>query len=98
MALMNGGGHASPEAPRLFRALAQYQAALRYWNTGSRVLVLAHLYIACEVLTKAVQRFHQARLGMTEEEHAQLLGADTTKSNWKMMAGAFARREYIFVR
>ena len=31
---------ASPEAPRLFRALAQYQAALKYWNTGSRVLVL----------------------------------------------------------
>ncbi len=55
---MNGGGHASPEAPRLFRALAQYQAALRYWNTGLRVLVLAHLYITCEVLTKAVQRFH----------------------------------------
>jgi hypothetical protein len=88
--------YASPEAPRLFRALAQYQAALRYWNTGSRVLVLAHLYIACEVLTKAVQRTHQARLGVTEEEHAQLLGVDITKPNWKMMAGAFARREYIF--
>lgn len=88
--------YASPEAPRLFRALAQYQAALRYWNTGSRMLVLAHLYIACEVLTKAVQRLHQARLGMTAEEHAQLLGVDITKSNWKMMAGSFARREYIF--
>lgn len=88
--------YASPEGPRLFRALAQYQAALRYWNTGSRVLVLAHLYIACEVLTKAVQRTHQACLGMTEEQHARLLGVDITKPNWKMMAGAFARREYIF--
>ncbi|MGH3221590.1 MAG: hypothetical protein ACRDPY_23335 [Streptosporangiaceae bacterium] len=88
--------YSSSEAPRLFRALAQYQAALRYWNTGSRVLVLAHLYIACEVLTKAVQRLHQARLGLTEEQHAQLLGVDITQSNWKMMAGFFARREYIF--
>jgi hypothetical protein len=88
--------YSSSEAPRLFRALAQYQAALRYWNTGSRVLVLAHLYIACEVLTKAVQRLHQARLGLTELQHAQLLGVDTTQSNWKMMAGFFARREYIF--
>jgi hypothetical protein len=48
------------------------------------------------VLTKAVQRMHQARLGVTEEEHAQLLGVDVTKPNWKMMAVAFARREYIF--
>jgi hypothetical protein len=88
--------YSSSEAQRLFRALAQYQAALRYWNTGSRVLVLAHLYIACEVLTKAVQRFHQARLGFTDEQHAQLLGVDVTQSNWKMMAGSFARREYIF--
>ena len=87
---------ASPEMPRLFRALAQYQAALRYWNTGSRVLVLAHLYIACEVLTKAVQRVHQARLGLTERQHAWLLGVDVTQKNWQMMAGYFARREYIF--
>jgi len=87
---------ATPQAPRLFRALAQYQAALRYWNTGSRVLVLAHLYIACEVLTKAVQRIHQARLGLSDREHARLLGVDVTQSNWQMMAGNFARREYIF--
>jgi hypothetical protein len=76
--------------------MAQYQVALRYWNTGSQVLALAHLYIACEVLTKAVQRVHQTRLGITEKEHAQLLGVDTTKKNWLMMAGYFARREYIF--
>ena len=87
---------ASPEAPRLFRALAQYQAALRYWNTGSRVLVLAHLYIACEVLTKAVQRVNQARLGLTEQEHALLLGVDISQKKWQMMAENFARREYIF--
>ena len=88
--------YASPEARRLFRALAQYQVALRYWTTGSRVLVLAHLYIACEALTKAVQRMHQARLGLTEEQHAQVLGVDTTKPNWEMPAQDFARREYIF--
>ena len=87
---------ASAEAPRLARALAQYQAALRYWNTGSRVLVLTHLYIACEALTKAVQRLHQARLGLTEKQHALLLGVDITKTNWPMMAGNFARCEYIF--
>jgi hypothetical protein len=87
---------ASSEAQRVFRALAQYQAALRYWNTGSRVLVLAHLYIACEVLTKAIQRVHQARLGLTEIDHARLLGVDVTQSNWRMMAENFARREYIF--
>ena len=60
------------------------------------MLVLAHLYIACEALTKAVQRLHQARLGLTEEQHAQLLGVDTTEPNWEMIAQAFARREYIF--
>ena len=60
------------------------------------MLVLAHLYIACEALTKAVQRLHQARLGLTAEQHAQLLGVDTTKSKWEMMAQNFARREYIF--
>jgi hypothetical protein len=87
---------ASPEAPRVFRALAQYQAALRYWNTGSRVLVLAHLYIACEVLTKAVQRVQQARLGLTELEIAGLLGVDVTQRNWQMMTENFVRREYIF--
>ena len=84
------------EAPRLFRAMGQYQAALRYWTTGSQILALAHLYIACEVLTKAVQRFHQSRLGLTETEHAQLLGVDIGEKNWQMMAGNFARREYIF--
>ena len=60
------------------------------------MLVLTHLYIACEVLTKAVQRVHQARLGLTEEQHARLLGVDTAEKNWRMMAGNFARREYIF--
>ena len=70
--------------------------ALRYWTTGSRVLVLAHLYIAGEALTKATQRMHQARLGLTEEQHAQLLGVDTTKPKWEMTAQNFARREYIF--
>lgn len=88
--------YASTEAPRLFRALAQYQVALRYWTTRSRVLVLAHLYIACEALTKAVQRVHEVRLGLTEEQHAQLLGVDITKPKWEMLAEAFARREYIF--
>ena len=88
--------YASPEARRLFRAMAQYQVALRYWATGSRVLVLAHLYIACEAMTKAVQRMYRARLGLTEEQHAQLLGVDITKPNWQMMAQNFARREYIF--
>lgn len=39
---------------------------------------------------------HQARLGLTEEQHALLLGVDITKTNWPMMAGNFARREYIF--
>jgi hypothetical protein len=88
--------YGSREAPRLFRALAQYQVALRYWNTRSRVLALAHLYIACEALTKAVQRLHQVRLGLTEEQHAQLLGVNTAEPKWEMLAEAFARREYIF--
>ncbi len=36
------------------------------------------------------------RLGLTEEQHAQLLGVDITKTNWQTMAENFARREYIF--
>ncbi|MGD0343622.1 MAG: hypothetical protein ABSB55_01485 [Acidimicrobiales bacterium] len=92
-------GHAacaSPEARRLFRALAQYQVALRFWNTGSQLLALAHLYITCEVLTKAVLRTHQVRLGISEKEHAELLGVDITQKKWRMFAESFARREYIF--
>jgi hypothetical protein len=88
--------YASPEGLRLFRSMAQYQVALRYWNTGSQILALAHLYIACEVLTKAVLRVNQTRLGITDREHARLLGVDITETNWRMMAGNFARREYIF--
>lgn len=88
--------YASAEAPRIFRALAQYQTALRFWNTGSRVLVLAHLYIACEALTKATLRFHEARLRITPQHHAQLLGVDTAQSDWRMTAANFARRDYIF--
>jgi hypothetical protein len=88
--------YASPEARRLFRALAQYQVALRYWNTGSQVLALAHLYITCEVITKAVLRINQTRLGITEVEQAQLLGVDITDKKWRAMAEAFARRDYIF--
>jgi hypothetical protein len=53
------------------------------------VLVLAHLYIACEVLTKAIQRVHQARLGLSELQHARLLGVDVAQTNWRMMAGNF---------
>ncbi len=96
--LFNFGAAAfrSTHSARLLRALAQYQVALRYWNTGSQVLALAHLYIACEVLTKAIQQFHQDRLGLTEEAHARLLGVDTTKRNWRSIAEAFTRREYIF--
>ncbi len=86
----------SPHAARLFRALAQYQVALRYWNTGSQILALAHLYITCEVLTKAVQRLHEHRLGLTAMQHAALLGVDVTQGNWKHIAEAFTRREYIF--
>ena len=33
-----------------FALLPSTRPPCRYWNTGSRVLVLAHLYIACEVL------------------------------------------------
>ena len=65
---------ASPEAPRFFRALAQYQAAL---GTGTpdrgcwcwRICISRARY-----LTKAVQRVNQARLGLTERACAASRG------------------------
>lgn len=96
---------ASPHADRLGRALSQYESALRFWNSPSVVLVLAHLYMACEALTPAVEKTYRERLGISKEEHARRLGIDTDRGrcpccgkgvDWQFQLGAKVRRLYIF--
>ncbi len=88
--------HSHPDAVRIHRALAQYQVSLLYWNTGARLVALSHLYVACEILTKPTLRLHQARLGVSDKALATSLGVDVSQKNWKHMAEAFGRREFIF--
>ena len=86
---------ASPEHHRLARALSQYDAALRNWNIGSRVMAMEHLYMAAEALTKSMERKRRADLQVSEPEHAKLLQVDTTKTNWPIVFHGFVRRQYI---
>jgi hypothetical protein len=86
----------SPHTERASRAVVQYAEALRNWNQYSLVMVLAHLYIACEALTPSIELLHRDRLGLNEKEHAELLGVDTTAQNWKFILNAWSRRKYLF--
>lgn len=49
----------NPESERLYRALNQYRLALDSWKLGRSTLVLAHLWMALEALTKAKIRLLQ---------------------------------------
>jgi hypothetical protein len=56
----------SDEKSRIYRALQQYELALRHWYFGGEWLALSHLYMAVETLTKAVIRRECANRGIDE--------------------------------
>jgi len=93
--------HTTPHHSRLARAMSQYEAALRSWNTGGLVMVLAHLYMAAEALTKPIEQMKRDALGLNEVEHAERLGVDTSSpedkpKDWRRLMRTNVRREYIF--
>jgi hypothetical protein len=47
---------AAPEAARIRRACEQYRLALDHWHRGNEILVMSHLWMAAEALTKAIER------------------------------------------
>ena len=47
---------AHPDRDRLMRAIAQYEAVLRYWHPGGELMAMAHLYMAMEALTPLAKR------------------------------------------
>jgi hypothetical protein len=57
----------SQEATRLFRATAQYEAALSHWRPGHWSMALAHLYMAVEALTATAKRREIERHGSQED-------------------------------
>jgi hypothetical protein len=57
--------HRSPHHARLARAMSQYEAALRSWNTSGRVMALAHLYMAAEALAPVVETMQREARGIT---------------------------------
>jgi hypothetical protein len=103
-AIMHSPEHSS-YAASASRAAQQYQYALIYRTSATRVLAVAHLYMACEAMSEAIEEFHRAKLGMTRKEHAELLGISTSSEpctlcgrplNWRFLLKARARRKYLF--
>lgn len=52
------------DKPRLIRAITQYTDALQYWEPGSELYALSHLYMAFEALTPTAIRAEIRRRGM----------------------------------
>jgi hypothetical protein len=53
----------NPYAERLMRAAEQYRQSLDSWRLGGETLVLAHLWMASEVLTKPIIAIESAKRG-----------------------------------
>jgi hypothetical protein len=67
--------NASPEVERLQRAANQYRLALDHWRAGAESLVLAHLWMAIEALTKVqVRRLRKDGGFQSDEDLATALG------------------------
>lgn len=72
-------GH--PDRERLMVTAAHYREALRLWREGAKPLVLLHLYIAVEALTKAVIRYECARRQCTVEALMKAFSVEVTANN-----------------
>jgi hypothetical protein len=55
---------------RLVRAITQYNEALLRWELGNELLVVAHLWMGVEAITKAYVRLHLEQRGISESELA----------------------------
>lgn len=72
--------HRSAERERVMRAANQYRLALQSWRVGYESMVVAHLWMAVEALTKAMVRTEIQRRGFSSEaELAAKLGVDLRK-------------------
>jgi hypothetical protein len=55
-----------PEFDRLLRAINQYNLALQNWKLGHATMALAHLWMACEALTKVALRTECTARGLSD--------------------------------
>lgn len=88
-----------PEWPRLARAIAHYELALRDWRLGGEALALSQLFISAENLSRAVWR-HQCRVTNTSEEalaaSVGLVTDDPSRPRWRELLDRHYRRETVF--
>ena len=72
-------GH--PDRERLMVTAAHYREALRLWREGAKPLVLMHLYIAVEALTKVIIRHEMATRPCNEAELMVAFGVDPAEKS-----------------
>ena len=70
-----------PDRQRVMVTAAHYREALRLWREGAKPLVLLHLYIAVEALTKAVIRYETGRRKCTDGELMEAFDVDPSMKN-----------------
>lgn len=64
----------SKHRDRLLRAIAQYNEALLRWSLGNELLVMSHLWMGVEAITKAYLRHHIEKHQITEADLADEWG------------------------
>ena len=74
-ALLSAVG-ANAERDRLLRAIMQYNEALLRWELGTELLVIAHLWMGIEAITKSLLRLYLEEAGVTKEDLATEWGFD----------------------
>ena len=74
-ALLSAVG-ANAERDRLLRAIMQYNEALLRWELGNELLVIAHLWMGIEAITKSLLRLYLEEPGVTKEDLAAEWGFD----------------------
>lgn len=72
-------GH--PDRERLMVAAAHYREALRSWREGAKPLVLLHLYIAVEALTKTIIRHEMTTRPCNATELMIAFGVDPAEKS-----------------
>jgi hypothetical protein len=86
----------SSDRERLMIASGHYVEALRVWGEAGKPLVLLHLYIAVEALTKVIYRRELAASGLSEDNFIRSRGINPTDSDGKYRALGQTRLATIF--
>ncbi|MEC5181244.1 hypothetical protein [Arthrobacter sp. CG_A4] len=89
-------GVGGEDEQRLWRCLSHYAFALEHWTFGSEFLVLNHLWIGVENLSKAALRHISRSSGKSEQDLAISYGLDTEDKNWKRDLMTEIRQQSIF--